>query len=319
VANGTRPVVLVEGLEKRYGDLRAVDGLSFGINEGEVFSLLGPNGAGKTTTVEILEGIRRGDGGKVEVMGLDPWSQGYELHKRVGVIPQGFTFFRKATPREAITYYAALFGRKVDPDEILREVLLDDSPKTLFENLSGGQKQKTGLALALVNSPEVLFLDEPTTGLDPAARRAVWDVIHKLKASGKTILLTTHYLDEAQQLSDRVAIINKGRIIAIGTPDEIIAEHGSGERLEILGDPTIGDYLRENTKLKVENHNGSMVSVAIERRRDALEALQQVEQSGLRWTGIRTREDSLEDVFIKLVGHAAGPNGAAGHKGGGSK
>jgi ABC-2 type transport system ATP-binding protein len=205
------------------------------VNAGEVFGLLGPNGAGKTTTIEILEGLREKDGGDTKVLGLDPWKNGYELHKKIGVIPQEFTFFEKTTPREAITYYSDLFNVKVDPDEILREVLLEDSAKVHFDNLSGGQKQKTGLALSLVNTPELLFLDEPTTGLDPNARRAIWEVIRGLKTRGKTIVLTTHYLDEAQQLSDRVAIMNHGKIVAMGTAEEIIQQHGSGERLEIHG------------------------------------------------------------------------------------
>src|SRR3990170_4492355 len=162
----------VSSLKKYYGEIKAVDGISFTVNEGEVFGLLGPNGAGKTTAIEIMEGLRERDAGDVRVLGLDPWKNGYELHKKIGVIPQQFTFFEEANPREAIKYYADLFGVKVDPDEILREVLLEDSAKNIFENLSGGQKQKMGLALSLVNSPELLFLDEPTTGLDPSARRA---------------------------------------------------------------------------------------------------------------------------------------------------
>ena len=213
----------VHSLKKNYGSLKAVDGISFNVNKGEVFGLLGPNGAGKTTTIEILEGLRERDGGDVKVLGFDPWKNGYELHKKIGVIPQEFNFIEKITPREAIIYYADLFNIKVDPDEILKEVLLEESAKTNFDSLSGGQKQKMGLALSLVNTPELLFLDEPTTGLDPNARRAIWDVIRGLKAKGKTIILTTHYLDEAQQLSDRVAIMDHGKIVAMGTSDEIIA------------------------------------------------------------------------------------------------
>jgi ABC-2 type transport system ATP-binding protein len=157
----------VRQLEKRYGDFKAVDGISFTVQQGEVFGLLGPNGAGKSTTIEILEGLREKSGGEVKVLGLNPWKNSYELHKRIGVIPQEFTFMDKATPREAIVYYADLFNVNVDSDSILRDVLLEDKASVSFENLSGGQKQKTGLALALVNQPELLFLDEPTTGLDP--------------------------------------------------------------------------------------------------------------------------------------------------------
>jgi ABC-2 type transport system ATP-binding protein len=226
----------VVSLKKHYAHLTAVDGISFSVEAGEIFSLLGPNGAGKTTTVEILEGLRQRDSGDVKVLGMDPWKQGYKLHFKIGVIPQGFRFFDKSTPREAIKYYADLFNVIVDPDQILREVILEDSKNVLFENLSGGQKQKLGLGLALVNTPELLFLDEPTTGLDPQARRTMWHVIQELKKQGRTILLTTHYLEEAQLLADKVAIMNKGKITASGSPLELIEKYGSGKRQVMVSD-----------------------------------------------------------------------------------
>jgi ABC-2 type transport system ATP-binding protein len=292
----------VKDLKKFYGDLKAVDGISFSVNQGEVFGLLGPNGAGKTTTIEILEGLRRRDSGVVKVLGLDPWDKGYDLHRKIGVIPQEFNFFEKTAPKEAIEYYADLFGVRVDAERILKEVLLEDSAKNLFENLSGGQKQKMGLALSLVNSPDLLFLDEPTTGLDPNARRAIWEVIRGLQSKGKTIILTTHYLDEAQQLSDRVAIMDHGHIVAMGTSDEIIAQHGSGERLEISGSEKLADYIRANTELEVNyDKDRCVVSVPLKNKIDSLAALAAAEESGLSWGEIRTRLDSLDDVFIKLV------------------
>ncbi|MDR0373030.1 MAG: ABC transporter ATP-binding protein [Nitrososphaerota archaeon] len=292
----------VSGLKKYYGNLKAVDDISFTVKEGEVFGLLGPNGAGKTTTIEIMEGLRERDNGDVKILGFDPWKNGYELHKKIGVIPQNFTFFEKTTPREAINYYADLFHVKVDADAILREVLLEDMAKHSFESLSGGQKQKTGLALSLVNQPELLFLDEPTTGLDPNARRAIWEVIRKLKAKGKTIILTTHYLDEAQQLSDRVAIMDHGHIVAIGTTQEIIQQYGSSERLEIKGSQRLADYIRENTELQVEyNPQRGTITIPLKKRTDALASLAAAEQSGLEWSNIQTRQDSLDDVFIKLI------------------
>lgn len=223
----------VDSLRKAYGSLNAVDSISFAVNKGEVFSLLGPNGAGKTTTIEILEGLRERDAGDVKVLGFDPWKSGNQLHEKIGVIPQGFKFVDYATPKEAIRYYATLFGVKADADAILREVILEDSANVYFSRLSGGQKQKVGLALALVNDPELFFLDEPTTGLDPQARRAVWEVIRNLKSEGRSVLLTTHYLEEAEELADRVAIMNKGKIITSGTPAEIIERYGSGEKVMV--------------------------------------------------------------------------------------
>jgi ABC-2 type transport system ATP-binding protein len=287
---------------KAYGSLRAVDDVSFSVKKGEVFSLLGPNGAGKTTLIEILEGVRKKDEGDVKVLECDPWQNGDSLHRRVGVIPQHFTFVDKSTPREAMKYYAKIFDVRVDTDRILKEVLLEDSANVLFENLSGGQKQKMGLALSLVNSPELLFLDEPTTGLDPNARRAVWDVIRKFKASGKTIILTTHYLEEAEHLSDRVAIMDHGRIIAIGTSDEIIASFGSGERLDVRGGEELAKYLKDKTKLNLAYDGIGLISISLDQKHDAYIALAAMEESGLPWSDFQTRRDSLEDVFVKLVG-----------------
>jgi ABC-2 type transport system ATP-binding protein len=300
----------VNSLKKTYGNLKAVDDISFTVNPGEVFGLLGPNGAGKTSTIEIMAGLRERNGGDVKILGLDPWKKGYELHKKIGVIPQEFTFLEKTTPREAILYYADLFNVKVDADEILKDVLLEESAKTFFEDLSGGQKRKTGLALSLVNSPELLFLDEPTTGLDPNARRAIWEVIRRLKAKGKTIILTTHYLDEAQQLSDRVAIMDHGHIVAMGTTQEIINQHGSGERLEIGGNQKLARYIKENTDLQVDydDAKGEIV-ILLKKKIDALAALAAVEQSGMDWGQIQTRQDSLDDVFVKLVSEPAGEQG----------
>ena len=300
----------VHSLQKNYGSLKAVNEISFSVNTGEVFALLGPNGAGKTTTIEILEGLRERDGGDAKVLGFDPWKNGYELHKRIGVIPQEFHFIEKITPREAIIYYADLFDIKADPDEILKEVLLEESAKTYFDSLSGGQKQKMGLALSLVNSPELLFLDEPTTGLDPNARRTIWQVIRGLKAKGKTIILTTHYLEEAEQLSDRVAIMDHGKIVAMGTSDEIIEQYGSGERLEIRGSEELAKYIKANTELHVDYDTArGVVSVPIQQKIDALAALAAAEQSKMQWSDIQTRRDSLDDVFVRLVSRKISEHG----------
>jgi ABC-2 type transport system ATP-binding protein len=294
-------VIEVSSLKKAYGSLQAVDSISFTIDEGQVFSLLGPNGAGKTTTIEILEGLREKDSGEVKVLGMDPWKDGGALHRRIGVIPQGFTFLPYITPKEAISYYANLFDVKVDAEEILERVILQDSASVHFEKLSGGQKQKVGLALALVNRPDFVFLDEPTTGLDPQARRAVWDVIRNLKREGISVMLTTHYLEEAEELADKVAIMNRGKIITAGTPNDIIVEYGSGEKVRVNGSQALADYIRANTGLGVTYADG-LVSVTLMMKEDALPVLEAIGRSGLEWSNLTMRHDSLEDVFVRLVG-----------------
>jgi ABC-2 type transport system ATP-binding protein len=299
-ANEMGASVEVSKLTKSYGSLKAVDGIDFEIPSGKVFSFLGPNGAGKTTTVEILEGLRRRTGGEVRVLGLDPWTQMDRLRSRIGVIPQDFHFFPKLTPREAIRLYAGLFRIRVDVEELLARVELSDKADDYYDTLSGGQHQKVGVALALVNDPELCFLDEPTTGLDPRARRSIWDVIRSLRKEGRTIFLTTHYLDEAQQLSDQIAIINLGRIIARGAPDEIISRFGQPERLRVVGDPRLADRLAA-LGFTVAREAGAL-EVELRSKSEAVRVLETVANSGLPWEGFSTRTDTLEDVFIRLVG-----------------
>ena len=291
----------VEGLVKRYGTLTAVAGIRFSVSPGTVFAFLGPNGAGKTTTTEILEGLRRRTEGVVRVLGLDPWTEGSALHRRIGVIPQDFRFFEKITPKEGIEYYRTLFGTHADPGELLAKVELLDKRDARYDTLSGGQKQKMGLALALTNNPEICFLDEPTTGLDPHARRAIWAVIRGLKRDGRTVFLTTHYLEEAELLADRVAIIHHGRIIASGAPTEIIREYGLPERLVVEGSPALGDYLRSKLGIPV-TVQGDQVEVELSDKSDALRVLNTIDSSGLPWQSFETRRDTLEDVFVRLVG-----------------
>jgi len=292
--------IQVSNLVKVYGSLRAVDGVDCEVHTGEVFSFLGPNGAGKTTTVEILEGLRRRSSGEVRVLGLDPWAQLDKLRTRIGVIPQDFHFFPKLTPREAVRLFASLFAVKVDVEELLARVELSDKADDYYDTLSGGQHQKLGVALALVNDPELCFLDEPTTGLDPRARRSIWEVIRRLRGEGRTVFLTTHYLEEAQQLSDRIAIINRGRIIATGSPNEIISRYGRPERLRIVGEPALADRLAA-LGLRVKRGDGG-VEVELGSKADALRILETVAASGLRWESFSTQTDTLEDVFIQLVG-----------------
>jgi ABC-2 type transport system ATP-binding protein len=293
-------VIEVSSLEKNYGSLKAVAGISFDVKPGEVFSLLGPNGAGKTTTIEILEGLRERDGGDVKVLGLDPWKRGYELHRKLGVIAQGFRFFDYTTPKEAVQYYASLFNVKVDADAILKRVLLDDVSGKWYRNLSGGQRQKYGLALSLVNDPELVFLDEPTTGLDPQARRAVWEVIRRLKKEGRAVLLTTHYLQEAEELADRVAIMNLGKIITMGTPEDIIVKYSTGEKLVVKGGAELVTYLRK-AGLKVDVWKDE-IGITIEQKHDVVEAMAAIDRSGFEWSDLRTQRETLEDIFVRLVG-----------------
>ncbi|HEY6238636.1 MAG TPA: ABC transporter ATP-binding protein [Thermoplasmata archaeon] len=291
----------VRGLQKTYGDLAAVDGVDFVVPSGGVFAFLGPNGAGKTTTVEILEGVRRRSAGEVRVLGLDPWSDGAKLHPQVGVIPQEFRFFEKIHPREAIHYYGVLFGSAPDPERLLGLVGLLDKADAKFDTLSGGQKQKLGLALALVNDPKVCFLDEPTTGLDPQARRAIWDVIRQLKSEGRTVFLTTHYLEEAELLADQVAIIHHGKIIASGTPEEIIARYGGPERLTVEGPPSLAQYLNQKLGVSARSVDGRVV-IPMRDRGDALKVLTAIDASGIPWQRFTSEHDTLEDVFVGLVG-----------------
>ena len=216
----------VNSLVKKYCNLTAVDSISFNVKKGEIFAFLGPNGAGKTTTVEILECIRKPTSGKAVVLGFDILKDEEEIKKRIGVLPQDFNTFARLTVKENIEYFAGMFGSSVDADSLIKLVDLEDKRNEQYRKLSGGLKQRLGVAIALVNDPEILFLDEPTAGLDPKARHEVWDAILGLKQKGKTIFLTTHYMEEAEILADTVTIIHKGKIVADGTPQGLIERHG---------------------------------------------------------------------------------------------
>jgi ABC-2 type transport system ATP-binding protein len=231
-------VIDVRGLSKHYADIKAVDGIDFEVEKGEMFSLLGPNGAGKTTTVEILEGLRDPTSGKARVLGVDVRKGYAKIRNRVGVLPQDFEPFDRLKPREAVAYWAELFDRTLTKKEVadlIRTVGLTDRAETLAMNLSGGEKRRLGIAMSLVGKPQLVFLDEPTTGLDPGARRELWALIRQLKSEGTTIVLTTHYLDEAEQLADDVAIMNHGKIVAHGSPSELINQFGGGAQIVLAG------------------------------------------------------------------------------------
>ncbi|HEV2317667.1 MAG TPA: ABC transporter ATP-binding protein [Thermoplasmata archaeon] len=291
----------VQGLVKSYGPLRAVDGIDFAVPSGRVFAFLGPNGAGKTTTVEILEGLRNRTGGTVRVLGLDPWKDGAEVHRRIGVIPQEFRFFEKIHPREALEYYGTLFDTDVDPIRLLKRVYLEDKADANFDTLSGGQKQKLGLALSLVSNPEICFLDEPTTGLDPQARRGIWEVIQDLRAEGRTVFLTTHYLEEAELLADEVAIISHGKIIVRGPPAEIVANHGRPDRLRFEAGPELATVVRRDVgvPVTVSDHH---VDVEIAQKGDARRVFDALERNKQAWDRFTVERDTLEDVFVRMVG-----------------
>src|SRR3954453_15192957 len=239
----------VRGLRKRYGDFEAVRGLSFAVRRGEVFGLLGPNGAGKTTTVEILEGYRERSEGDVTVLGHDPAARERALRERMGIVLQSSGFYPRATVREAVEHFGAAYPHPRDARETIALVGLEGKEDTRAGQLSGGQQRRLDLALALVGDPELIFLDEPTTGFDPAARRAAWEVIRSLRGLGKTILLTTHYLDEAEQLADRVAVLREGTIAAIGRPAEL---SGSTPATEIR-------YRRDGEELVISTHEPTRV------------------------------------------------------------
>jgi ABC-2 type transport system ATP-binding protein len=293
-------VIEISHLSKRYDEVIAVDEVNLKVNSGSIFALLGPNGAGKTTTVKILEGLMKRDAGEIRIFGLDPWEDQEKLKLMIGVMPQEFNFFEKLTPLEAVDFYIKLFNLNIDPYHLLKMVLLEDSINTLFEKLSGGQKQKLGLALSIINNPDLLFLDEPTTGLDPASRRAIWSVIRAFKDKGKTIVLTTHYLEEAEQLADIVAIINHGKIIAIGSPSAIVSQHGTGRKLVLKADKEMFRYL-ESMGIKVSENNGAL-EILLNPYQMLSNLISIIEISGIEYSQLTVRSDSLEDVFIKLVG-----------------
>src|ERR1700719_1429997 len=226
-------ILQVEDLVKRYGDVEAVRGVSFFVEEGEVFGLLGPNGAGKTSTVEVMEGLRVPDGGRISVCGIDPQKNPNELKNEIGATLQSTALPDKLRVGEALRLFAGFYKRTRNPDDLLRRFGLEEKRNAFYNQLSGGQKQRLALALALVNDPRVLFLDEPTAGLDPQVRREIYDIIEELKRGKKTILITTHYIEEAERLCDRVAIVDHGRVIALGTPRELKHSSAGTTRIEV--------------------------------------------------------------------------------------
>ena len=274
--------VEVEGVTKAYGQIDALRGVTFEIRAGEVFSLLGPNGAGKTTTVEILEGYRRRDGGAASVLGVDPERADRAWRERIGVVLQQSELYPNLTVREMVALFAGYYQQPREVDEVVRLVGLAEKREARVRSLSGGQKRRLDLAVALAGDPELLFLDEPTTGFDPAARRAAWEMIRSLRALGKTVLLTTHYLDEAEQLADRVAVLREGRIVAVGTPAELT---GAAPATEIR-------YRRDGEQVTLRTEEPTRVLHELTGRALA---------EGVELDGLTVRRPTLEEVYLSLT------------------
>ena len=297
-------VIEAKDLTKKYGDLIAVNEVSFEIEKGEIFGLLGPNGAGKTTTVEMIEGLRKPDGGTIKVWGIDVLKGIDRVKEIIGVQLQTATIYERIRVGEAIDLYGSYYKKSIPTNVILERVSLTDKKRSFVKALSHGQKQRLAMAVALVNDPEIIFLDEPTTGLDPQARRNVWDIIDSLRGSGKTILLTTHYMEEAEQLCNRVGIIDQGNIITIDTPRNLIAKQSLGSTIEFVSSNSIAeDAFKDITQLSTVTQDGNRYILHTEEVFQVLkEIIRLAEEKNLDVEGISVRKATLEDVFLKLTG-----------------
>jgi ABC-2 type transport system ATP-binding protein len=298
------PILQVENLVKRYGDVGAVRGVSFNVEEGEVFGLLGPNGAGKTSTVEIMEGLRTADSGRVSVCGLDPQKNPQELKHQIGATLQSTSLPDKLRVIEALRLFASFYRRHRSPEELLKRFGLEEKRNTFYNQLSGGQKQRLALAMALVNDPKVLFFDEPTAGLDPQVRREIYDIIEELRREKKTIVMTTHYIEEAERLCDRVAIVDHGTVIALGTPRELKERSGDKTRLEVrLSRPEPQEILKNLEGVSECRILGDSYILQCQRPPQAIVSLvKHLESTDNELVSLEIATPSLEDVFIELTG-----------------
>jgi ABC-2 type transport system ATP-binding protein len=305
-AVSTEPAIRVRGLTKRYGEIRAVDGIDFDVAAGEVFGLLGPNGAGKTTTVEILEGLRTPDGGETSVLGVDVARGADSLKPRIGVSLQTAALYPKLTVAELIDLFRSFYARSRPTDELIESLGLGERRNARTHELSGGQRQRLAVALALVNDPELVFLDEPTTGLDPAARRSLWDLVRDLKSAGRTVLLTTHYMEEAEVLCDRLAIMDHGRILEMGTVDELISKRFHERAVHFDGSDGLGEAelaaLPAVTSVKHDSNEVMLYTTDVAATIGAL--LELTEARGVEPNNLGVRRATLEDVFLDLTGRA---------------
>ncbi|HIQ00157.1 TPA: ABC transporter ATP-binding protein [Candidatus Bipolaricaulota bacterium] len=296
--------ITVQGLVKRYGEITAVDGLSFSVGRGEIFGLLGPNGAGKTTTVECLEGLRVADAGEIRVLGEIPSPTNYALKAKLGIQLQETAFLSRLTVEETLLLFGRLYPRHRDVRELIDLVALGEKRRSQVKGLSGGQRQRLAVALAMVNDPELLILDEPTAGLDPQARRALWEVILGLKREQKTVLLTTHYMEEAEYLCDRVAILDHGHIIALGQPRSLVGEHFQETPVEIeLSGPAEGVDFSRLPGVARAVPDGESVVLYSTAPTDTIRAVSRLAEEGkLSLRDLVLRRPSLEDVYLLLTG-----------------
>jgi len=298
-------VITVENLYKHYDRVRAVDGISFEVREGEIFGFLGPNGAGKTTTIEIIEGYKTPDSGSVTTLGLDPRQDGYELKERIGIMLQQTSMYPDLKVSELLRLFASYYRRAVDLDALLEMIGLEEKKGAFIRELSGGQRQRVVFVLTLINDPELLFLDEPTAGLDPQSRRAIWDWIRLAREKGKTVFLTTHYIEEAEDLCDRVAIIDHGKIIALDTPKRLMVGAAVEQRIEFVIDGELNvtrlKAMPGVTKALNEGH-GTFTIYAPEAQVALKSLLNLAETNGFTLRGLTVEGATLEDVFIRLTG-----------------
>lgn len=298
-------MIRVNHLVKRYGETRVVDDVGFEVAEGEVFGLLGPNGAGKTTTMEMIEGLRRPDSGEIRLFGVDAVRHPAKVKELIGVQLQSTALFDHLTTEESILLYGSFYQEMRPVEELLAAFNLQEKRKTLVKHLSGGQRQRLAIALAVVHGPRVIFLDEPTTGLDPKARRDLWEIIQRLKEEGKTLFLSTHYMEEAEYLCDRVAIMSAGQVIALDTPTGLIRKLGSDSIVEFAAERNAADaQLRqlEGVKEVKQSEEGVILLLTDDLRGTLSGLISLADQAGLALNGLRTRTATLEDVFLERTG-----------------
>jgi len=298
-----QPVIRISGLRKTYGDLAAVDGVSFEVRRGEIFGLVGPNGAGKTTTIECLEGLRTADGGKVEVLGLDPRHDGPALRQKIGAQLQESALPDRIRVWEALDLFSSFYAHPVPWEPLIEQLGLTEKRDAAFGKLSGGQKQRLFIALALVNDPAVVFFDELSTGLDPQARRSMWDFIRAVRSAGKTVFLTTHYMEEAERLCDRVAVIDHGRLAALDTPENLIRGLGAEHRVVFATDSPVDPGLFKALPgvTRVEPVDERTIVYGRDDRL-VVEVVNSLSLNRIKFRDLRTEQADLEDVFLALTG-----------------